>query len=349
MTMSIEQSEERAHVGRWSLVRYLFGLAIGIFVLVALFSQRGDLVATWHHLSTLNWGWMLSAVLAELGSILTFAYLQHRTLRFGGSQIRTAPLFVISLANNAIAYTVPGEPAISSAFRYRQYRRRGATQEASGWSILTIMISQAIGLSSILLLGVLTTLFSGSHGNLTGIALVGLVIIVGAGVLLVRRDLLLRFFEAAVRFAQRVTGHPKGSIGERLSSTLQKMREIHLGPSATFEVVFLATLTWALDVACLLCAFGAVHAPIPWDGVLLAYGVAQIVAVLPIVPGGIGLVEGSLAVILVAYGSARVPALSTALVYRLVNYWLMVAIGWTAFAAVVGANRRTDRVFARGS
>lgn len=53
-----------------------------------------------------------------------------------------------------------------------------------------------------------------------------------------------------------------------------------------------ANLTWTLDVVRLLCAFGAVHAPIARDGVVLAIGVAQIVAVLPLVPRGLGLVEG---------------------------------------------------------
>ena len=107
------------------------------------------------------------------------------------------------------------------------------------------------------------------------------------------------------------------------------MHEFELGPGATVGIVAVATVTWFLDFCCLLCAFGAVHAPVPHDGVLLAYGVAQIVAVLPIVPGGLGLVEGSLAVILVAYGAHRVPALSTVLVYRFISYWLAVVVGWT--------------------
>ena len=90
------------------------------------------------------------------------------------------------------------------------------------------------------------------------------------------------------------------------------------------------------------CSFAAVHAAIPWNGILLAYGVAQIVAALPVVPGGIGVVEGSLAVILIAYGAGRVSALSTALVFRAVSFWLAVCVGWITVGAIARHARRRD-------
>jgi hypothetical protein len=48
-------------------------------------------------------------------------------------------------------------------------------------------------------------------------------------------------------------------------------------------------------VACIL-AFGG---GVPWRGVLVAYGLTQLAASLPITPGGIGVVEASLAALLV--------------------------------------------------
>ncbi len=142
-----------------------------------------------------------------------------------------------------------------------------------------------------------------------------------------------------MRLTQRVTGHPRGDVATRVEAGLQRLREIRPDALASVTVVALATLTWSLDFACLLCLFAAVHAPIPHGGVLLAHGVAQIVAVVPLVPGGLGLVEGSLAVILVAYGATRVPALATVLVYRLVNYWLAAATGWLAFGLLAWRDR----------
>ena len=73
---------------------------------------------------------------------------------------------------------------------------------------------------------------------------------------------------------------------------------------------------------------------------LLAYGAAQIVSSLPVVPGGLGVVEGSLAVLLVAYGVARGPAISAALAYRLVSFWLVVAMGWISVGLIAYQGRR---------
>ena len=55
---------------------------------------------------------------------------------------------------------------------------------------------------------------------------------------------------------------------------------------------------------------------------------------LPLVPGGLGIVEGSLAVVLAAYGAGRVGAVSAALAFRLVSFWLALAVGWVTAAVL---------------
>jgi uncharacterized protein (TIRG00374 family) len=102
----------------------------------------------------------------------------------------------------------------------------------------------------------------------------------------------------------------------------------------------MATALWLMDFVTLLCCFGAVHAPIPWGGVLLAFGVSQIVASLPLIPGGLGIVEGSLAVILVAYGAKKVPALAVVLIYRLLTFWAVILVGWISIAVIEWRVRR---------
>jgi uncharacterized protein (TIRG00374 family) len=109
-------------------------------------------------------------------------------------------------------------------------------------------------------------------------------------------------------------------------------------------MVVLAAGVWCCDFGTLLCAFGAVHAPVPRAGVLLAYCVSEVAASLPIVPGGIGVVEGSLAVILVAYGADRTSALSVALVFRAVSFWLAITIGWITVGVIVRKGRRLNSI-----
>jgi len=330
-----------------SLARYLLGVALGCIVLVVLFGKRGEFAAAWHHLAGASGWWVAAAVAAEALSLLTFASLQRRVLRLSGRAIPLGGLFLLSLANDAIACTVPGEPAVSSAYRYRYYRREGVSSASAGWTIFTILIAQAIGMSLLLLLGVVVALAGSASTHGTGVAVIGLALVLGAGAVLIRRDLVLRLASAVVRGVDRLTRRWRGpsetgqlTIAARIERTLARMREIPLSPRSTVGVVAMATAVWSCDFVCLVCSFRAVHTPVPWHAVLLAYSVAVVVGSLPLVPGGFGLVEGSLAVVLVAYGVGQVTAVSAALAFRLVNFWLAIAVGWLSVGVIAHRFRR---------
>ena len=328
------------------MLRYAVGVALGLLVLLLLVGKRGELAAAWRHLAGASAGWVAAAIAAEALSLLAFAWLQHRVLRLSGTRIRLTGLFLLTLANDAIANSVPGEPAVSSAYRFRYYRRHGASSASAGWTIFTILIAQAVGMSLVLLLGVVVALAGSTGTTRAGVTLVGLAIVIGAGAVLIRRDLVLRLATAVVRGTGRLTRRRpsatggRASIGARIEGTLTRMREIPLSRASTVAVVAIAAAVWCCDFLCLLCSFRAVHSPIPWSGVLLAYGVAQVAGSFPIVPGGLGIVEGSLAVVLVAYGAGRVPAVSAALAFRVVNFWLAIAVGWLSAGLIAYQSRR---------
>ncbi len=325
-----------------AVVRYALGVAIGIGVLALLFGQRGELAAARHEAGHLDIAWMAAAVLAEGTSLTAFGLLQHRVLHLAGARVALPGLVALSLANEAIANTVPAGPALSCVYRYRHYRKRGASGASAGWTIFTVLIAQAISMSLLLLVGVLVAMLASASVRSAGLAAVGLVIILAAGAVLIRRDLVLRLVARLIRLSQRVTGHPRADAGARVEAALARMREIPLSPRSAASVIVNAVVVWTCDFLCLLCAFGAVHAAVPWHGVLLAYGAAQVVGSLPLVPGGLGIIEGSLAVILAAYGTGHIPAISAALAYRLVSFWLSVAVGWVSVGVIAYRARQRD-------
>jgi hypothetical protein len=341
-------SDRPARRGLSVAARYVFGAAVGVIVLLLLAGKRADLAAAWHQLGNVNAGWLAAAGAAEGLSLWTFAWLQRQVLLRSGARVPMPALIVLSLANNAIANTVPGEPAVSSAYRYRYYRQHGVTGAGAGWTIFTILIAQAIGMSLLLLLGVLVALAGATSAADAGATVLGLVIVVAAAAVLTRRDLVLRLAGAGVHTLRRLTGYPRGSVGARIDSTLVRMREIPLSAGATAQIVALAAAVWFCDFLCLVCAFGAVHARVPWAGVLLAYGVAQVVASLPVVPGGLGIVEGSLAVILAGYGAGQVAAISAAVAFRIVNFWLAIGVGWACVGVLARIGRRRPAVSGAG-
>ena len=74
--------------------------------------------------------------------------------------------------------------------------------------------------------------------------------------------------------------------------------------------------------------FLAVDSSIPWKGLLLAYGAGQLAANLPFTPGGLGVVEGSITIALVAFGGNQNSTVDAVLMYRVISFWLVLVVGW---------------------
>jgi uncharacterized membrane protein YbhN (UPF0104 family) len=101
----------------------------------------------------------------------------------------------------------------------------------------------------------------------------------------------------------------------------------HLGVAA------LASANWLLDCLALYAALRAVGADVPFRALVATYAVAQIVAVIPLLPGGGGTVEASLALGFAAFGHTSGSVVAGVVLYRLISNWGLVPIGWAAIAA----------------
>ena len=85
------------------------------------------------------------------------------------------------------------------------------------------------------------------------------------------------------------------------------------------------------DYGCLLFALRATGSRPRPSLVLLAYAAAGIVALVPITPGGLGIVEASLSGLLILAGVPGGKAFVATLAYRLASYWLPLVAGSLAY------------------
>jgi hypothetical protein len=106
------------------------------------------------------------------------------------------------------------------------------------------------------------------------------------------------------------------------------------------QAVLAGTCSWLSDCSCLAFAFIAVGAGVPWAGLLLAYCGGQLAVNLPITPGGLGVVEGSLTVALVAFGGGEAPTVAAVLLYRLISFWVPLPIGGACYLGLFRARRK---------
>jgi uncharacterized protein (TIRG00374 family) len=99
-----------------------------------------------------------------------------------------------------------------------------------------------------------------------------------------------------------------------------------------------------LDYCALLLALAAVGAEPRVSLVLLAYTTSQLLAMIPVTPGGLGFVEAGLTGLLVLAGVSAGDAAVATLAYRLVSYWLPLPAGAVAMVVHRLSRQRQDRV-----
>jgi uncharacterized protein (TIRG00374 family) len=107
-----------------------------------------------------------------------------------------------------------------------------------------------------------------------------------------------------------------------------------------------ALLNWLFDCACLVASLHAVGAHVPVRSVLLTYSLAQIVAAIPLLPGGGGTVELSLSLGFAAFGHASGSVVAGVILFRLVSCWGLIPVGWLAImldGRIPGLRRLTLR------
>jgi uncharacterized protein (TIRG00374 family) len=87
---------------------------------------------------------------------------------------------------------------------------------------------------------------------------------------------------------------------------------------------------WAFDYFALVAAVAATGLRCEPVALLLAYVAASVLGMIPVTPGGLGFVEAGLAVTLTWAGLPAANATLATLAYRLISYWLPLAVGLVA-------------------
>jgi len=324
----------------WPWIQFIGGIALAALALWALAGRRDELRGVTRYLDDVQGAWVALAVVAEAVSFVAFALVQRACLAAGSVPVTRTAMTNVTLAATAIANSIPAGPVVASVWAFRQYRRRGADDTLAGWTLVAVFVAASISLAVLAAVGVVVAGSSGRGYDLTGVtvAILGATLLVG--VLFVQRDALVWVATACVRACRRLTGWPRGELGASVDHVIGRLTVVGLRPMQALEVLGFGLANWVLDCACLVCCFAAVGAPVPWRGLLLAYGAGQLAANLPITPGGLGVVEGSITIALAYFGGSEPAAIAAVLLYRILSFWVELPIGWGAWAGLAWAHRR---------
>jgi hypothetical protein len=287
-----------------------------------------------HQIGHLNFLWLILGLILELGSLLAYAELT-RTVLFPSAPSRFR-VFRINMWALAISHTLPGGTVPGTAASYRLLTESNVPGSTAAFGLAAQGIGSAIVLNLIFWLALLISIPLQGYNPAYGFAALLGVLLLGifAGVVF----LLTRGERQASLFVKRVADRLPFVRTESVTSLLQKvadrMKILFTSSELLARAGIWSAANWILDATSLwvfLFAFGAHVSPID---VLVAYGLANILAVIPLTPSGLGVIELTIIAVLKGFGVEAGVAAAGVLSWRLVNFWLPIPFGGASYLSL---------------
>lgn len=329
---SASRRRRRLLVGSLSLliVAGVFGLALPR---ISSYGQQ------WHSIAALTWPGMLLVATAAAGSLATTWIMIAAFL----PRLRFHQAAAVSLGSSAVANTVPAGGAVALGLTWRMMASWGiATQDFVRYTLVSGLwnIFARLGLPVIALLAVA---MSGRPSGMPAAAAY-----CGAGALLVAAvafQALLRSQRLALlagHFLQRAErlacGLARRRPSQRMAEGVLRFRAdtsallAERGIRITVTTVAASIAPWPVLLACLR-ASGLTPAQVSWQASLAAFAMVRLLTVLPVTPGGLGIVElGLTAPLAAGLGNAAAARVAAAVVlFRAVTYLPPIPLGALAY------------------
>ena len=264
----------------------------------------------------------------ELAALFAYSLLTHTALGDSRHSISIWRLFRIQLSTKSVSEVLPAGSAASSALGFKLLTSSGVPGPDAGFALATAGLGSAVVLNFILWVGLIASIpGQGVNAAYGSAALVGVILMLVATGLVVglidgqgRAERSIKWIATKLRMNPDNAADVLRQLGFRLQGLARE-------PGLKERVFIWALLNWLLDMAALwvfLLAFGA---DIDVRNLIVAFGLANIMAVVPITPGGLGIVEGIYIPTLVGFGLTRSVATVGVLSYRIAQYWMPLIVG----------------------
>lgn len=271
---------------------------------------------------------LLIGVALELAALLCYSFLTRAALGPEGDKVPVLRLFRIQLSTKALGSIMPAGNAASSALGYRLLTLSGVHGPDAGFALATAGIGSAVVLNLILWFGLIISVpFRGVNALYGFAAIVGIILMLVASALIFglvegqgRAERAVRWLARHVRLDADRASEVIRHLGNRLEGLIADRQLL-------VRVVVWASANWLFDMAAVYVFLRAFGGNLAIDGLIVAFGLANVMAVVPVTPGGLGLVEGVYIPTIVGFGLDRSTATVGILTYRIAQFWLPIVIG----------------------
>lgn len=271
--------------------------------------------------------YLVVGLVLEAASLVAYALLTREVLPVR-NRPTLATLLRIDVTSLGISHVMPGGAAAAAALRLRMLTASGVSSADALLSATVQGAGSAVVLNVMLGAALAASIRTRSANVLYVVAAgLGLALFVAAAVLVLTvtrgQPHLIRVVRAV---AARIPGVSPDQMEAQIRTITARLRDFGADRTRLVRAAGWAAANWVLDAASLgvfLAAFGHTAEVL---GLFIGYGLANVLAVLPITPGGLGIIEGVLVPTLVAFGSPSSIAILGVISWRLVNFWLPVPV-----------------------
>jgi len=311
-------------------------------LVVLIYLVRGQLATTFENLGKVRAWALLLLIPIEALNYHAQTRLYQRLFAITGEYLSYKYLFKLSLELNFVNHVFPSGGV--SGLSYFGLRLKGDGVPGPKSTLVQLMKLVLIFLSfeSLLLFGMLVLAAVGKVNNLIvllGTALTTL-IIVGTAIaayIIGDRGRVQAFFKGLTQFLNSLIQvvrpkHPETINLDKLKSTVDELHDNYTMFKRNMHALrvpllyaLLANVTEILAVYVIYVAFG--H----WvnlGAVILAYAVANFAGLVSVLPGGVGVYEGLMTLVLAAGGIKPAISIPATVMYRVLNTLLQVPPGY---------------------
>jgi uncharacterized membrane protein YbhN (UPF0104 family) len=297
---------------------YAVGGGLATAALLAVLSSSGGLGDVVAALGRVQPEWVLAAVAATIAnyalSALLLRQLTSATISLGNAA--RVNLLFFGLGN-----VLPGAPAPGTLLAAAELRRLGLSSRSARFALsfsLWFNVRTLLAIGAFSLLVATARQHPGLHeAGLLWLAAIGVIAILAASAALAARPGTTEGTAPVLtRLAIRRPRPPPDVTRARAAAWHADVMATVGTPGHRAQLVALAAGSWIADACCLGLGLAAAGVHVDADILLLAYTGGVLGASLPLLPGGIGVVEAAIPAILHHFGAPLDKALAGTLVYR---------------------------------
>ena len=322
---AIESSEKPPRRRFRLTLKLLICLAVAYYFVVPL---APDFQNVFEDLGRVNPWLLLIGLALEMMALYCYAPLMQAALGDPGAHLSAGRLFRIQMSTRSLSSIVPGGSAASSALGYRLMTLSGVTGPDAGFALATVGLGSAVVLNLILWVALLVSIPIRGVNPLYGtVAMIGVIVMVICAALVFglmdgsgRAERAVRWIARRIRINPDRAAQVLARIAERLEQLLSDKRMLG-------KVLLWASLNWILDAAALWVFLRAFNISMEFDALIIAFGIANLLAAIPITPGGLGYVDTGYIGMLVGFGAAAGGAALGVAAYRFAQFFFPILIG----------------------